>query len=208
MRYPAQVISRVRFLEHVWDFAGAGDSNIVDVYVRILRDKIDRPFGTQSIETVRGAGVTGSSHEARPAAYRVTLASAASIALILAALSFFVYARLQAELVRSADSALRTRAEVIASGIGRAGSGALVCSHARMSGRRQQRPAGRRISLAYPPRRLHLAATRHAGERGDGSGRGVGVLHGGRELPGALLRRRRIHPHDLPAMAVEVEEAA
>jgi two-component system OmpR family response regulator len=56
MRHPAQVISRARFLEHVWDFAGAGDSNVVDVYVRILRDKIDRPFGTQSIETVRGAG--------------------------------------------------------------------------------------------------------------------------------------------------------
>jgi two-component system OmpR family response regulator len=56
MRHPAQVISRARFLEHVWDFAGAGDSNIVDVYVRILRDKIDRPFGLRSIETVRGAG--------------------------------------------------------------------------------------------------------------------------------------------------------
>ena len=56
MRHPAQVISRARFLEHVWDFAGAGDSNVVDVYVRILREKIDRPFGTQSIETVRGAG--------------------------------------------------------------------------------------------------------------------------------------------------------
>ena len=56
MRHPAQVISRARFLEHVWDFAGAGDSNIVDVYVRILREKIDRPFGRQSIETVRGAG--------------------------------------------------------------------------------------------------------------------------------------------------------
>jgi transposase len=41
-----------------------------------------------------------------------------------------------------------------------------------------------------------------------GSGRGVGVLHGGRERLGALLRRRRVHPHDLPAVAVEVEEAA
>jgi two-component system, OmpR family, response regulator len=56
MRYPGQVISRARFLEHVWDFAQAGDSNIVDVYVRILREKIDRPFGAQSIQTVRGAG--------------------------------------------------------------------------------------------------------------------------------------------------------
>jgi hypothetical protein len=45
-------------------------------------------------------------------------------------------------------------------------------------------------------------------ERGGGSGRGVCVLHGGRERLGALLRRRRVHPHDLPAVAVEVEEAA
>lgn len=56
MRHPGEVISRARFLEHVWDFARDGDSNIVDVYVRFLRDKIDRPFGVRSIETVRGAG--------------------------------------------------------------------------------------------------------------------------------------------------------
>jgi two-component system OmpR family response regulator len=56
MRHPGQVISRARFLEHVWDFARDGDSNIVDVYVRILREKVDRPFQARSIETVRGAG--------------------------------------------------------------------------------------------------------------------------------------------------------
>jgi two-component system, OmpR family, response regulator len=56
MRHPGQVLSRARFLDHVWDFARAGDSNIVDVYVRMLREKIDRPFGRRSIETVRGAG--------------------------------------------------------------------------------------------------------------------------------------------------------
>ena len=56
MRHPGQVLSRGRILEHVWDFARDGDSNIVDVYVRVLREKIDRPFGTRSIETVRGAG--------------------------------------------------------------------------------------------------------------------------------------------------------
>jgi len=56
MRHPGQVLSRARFLEPVWDFTRDGDSNIVDVYVRILREKIDRPFGTRSIETVRGAG--------------------------------------------------------------------------------------------------------------------------------------------------------
>ncbi len=40
----------------MWDFAYDGSSNIVDVYVGSLRDKIDRPFGTASLETVRGVG--------------------------------------------------------------------------------------------------------------------------------------------------------
>lgn len=56
MRHPGEVLSRTRLIEHVWDFAYAGDSNVVDVYVRYLREKVDRPFGMDSIETVRGAG--------------------------------------------------------------------------------------------------------------------------------------------------------
>lgn len=56
MRHPDEVLSRTRLIEHVWDFAYEGDSNVVDVYVRYLREKIDRPFGADSIETVRGAG--------------------------------------------------------------------------------------------------------------------------------------------------------
>jgi len=56
MRHPGEVLSRMRILEHVWDFAYEGDSNVVDVYIRYLRDKVDRPFGRRSIETVRGAG--------------------------------------------------------------------------------------------------------------------------------------------------------
>ena len=56
MYHPGEVISRARFLEHVWDFARDCDSNLIDVYIRFLRDKIDRPFGTRSIETIRGAG--------------------------------------------------------------------------------------------------------------------------------------------------------
>jgi two-component system, OmpR family, response regulator len=56
MYHPGEVISRARFLEHVWDFAQACDSNVIDVYIRFLRDKIDRPFGTRSIDTIRGAG--------------------------------------------------------------------------------------------------------------------------------------------------------
>jgi two-component system OmpR family response regulator len=56
MRHPGEVLARTRLIEHVWDFAYDGDSNIVDVYVRYLRNKIDRPFGRRTIETVRGAG--------------------------------------------------------------------------------------------------------------------------------------------------------
>jgi two-component system, OmpR family, response regulator len=56
MRRPGEVLSRLDLLEHAWDFAYENRSNIVDVYVRYLREKIDRPFGVESIETVRGAG--------------------------------------------------------------------------------------------------------------------------------------------------------
>ena len=56
LRHPGEALSRTRILEHVWDFAYEGDSNVVDVYVRYLREKLDRPFGRRSIETVRGVG--------------------------------------------------------------------------------------------------------------------------------------------------------
>ena len=56
VRHPGEVLSRTKLIEHVWDFAFEGDSNVVDVYVRYLRQKIDRPFGKDSLETVRGAG--------------------------------------------------------------------------------------------------------------------------------------------------------
>jgi two-component system OmpR family response regulator len=56
MRRPGQVLDRFDLLEHVWDYAYENRSNVVDVYVRYLREKVDRPFGVSSIETVRGAG--------------------------------------------------------------------------------------------------------------------------------------------------------
>jgi two-component system OmpR family response regulator len=56
MRRPGQVLSRLDLLDHAWDYAYENRSNVVDVYVRYLRSKIDRPFGLSSIETVRGAG--------------------------------------------------------------------------------------------------------------------------------------------------------
>src|SRR3954469_19138192 len=56
MRRPGEVLSRYRLLEHAWDYDYENRSNVVDVYVRYLREKLDRPFGVNSIETVRGAG--------------------------------------------------------------------------------------------------------------------------------------------------------
>jgi two-component system OmpR family response regulator len=56
MRRPGQVLTRTQILEHVWDFGFEGDSNVVDVYIRYLREKVDRPFGLETIETVRGSG--------------------------------------------------------------------------------------------------------------------------------------------------------
>jgi two-component system OmpR family response regulator len=56
MRHPGEVLSRYQLLEHAWDYDYENRSNIVDVYVRYLRDKIDRPFGVSTLETVRGAG--------------------------------------------------------------------------------------------------------------------------------------------------------
>jgi two-component system OmpR family response regulator len=56
MRRPDELLSRAVIREHVWDFASDATSNVVDQYVSALRRKIDRPFGVEQLETVRGAG--------------------------------------------------------------------------------------------------------------------------------------------------------
>jgi DNA-binding response OmpR family regulator len=56
MRRAGEVVSKTDVLDNVWDFAFDGDPNIVEVYIRHLRKKIDEPFGRQSIETIRGSG--------------------------------------------------------------------------------------------------------------------------------------------------------
>ncbi len=56
MRRPGEALSRVQLLDSAWDLAFESRSNVVDVYVRYLREKIDRPFGRRSLETVRGVG--------------------------------------------------------------------------------------------------------------------------------------------------------
>lgn len=56
MRSPDEVLTRLQLLERAWDYEYENRSNVVDVYVRYLREKIDRPFGVESIQTLRGAG--------------------------------------------------------------------------------------------------------------------------------------------------------
>jgi two-component system, OmpR family, response regulator len=56
MRQPGRVLSRTYLLEHAWDTGYESHSNVVEVYIRRLRAKIDQPFGSRSLETVRGSG--------------------------------------------------------------------------------------------------------------------------------------------------------
>jgi two-component system, OmpR family, response regulator len=56
IRHPGQVFTQDQLLDAAWDLGYEQRSNVVEVYVRYLREKVDRPFGVQSIETVRGLG--------------------------------------------------------------------------------------------------------------------------------------------------------
>jgi len=56
MRHKGEVVSKRDILDHVWDYDFDGDANIVEVYIRRLRNKLDRPFERDTIETLRGAG--------------------------------------------------------------------------------------------------------------------------------------------------------
>ncbi|HSE10829.1 MAG TPA: response regulator transcription factor [Nocardioidaceae bacterium] len=63
MRRVDQVVPKFEILDGVWDYDFQGDPNIVEVYIRRLRHKVDRPFGRQDLETVRGAGYRLASHD-------------------------------------------------------------------------------------------------------------------------------------------------
>ena len=103
MRRPGEVLSRYQLLEHAWDYEYENRSNVIDVYVRYLREKVDRPFGVASIETVRGAGYRLRAHAAGrrtlliarlPIRVRLTLAFAGAMAVVLAVIGIAVYAAL------------------------------------------------------------------------------------------------------------------
>ncbi len=56
MRHRDEVVTKTELLDHVWDAAADTDPNVVEVYVGYLRRKIDQPYSTRSLQTVRGAG--------------------------------------------------------------------------------------------------------------------------------------------------------
>jgi two-component system OmpR family response regulator len=56
MRSPGQVLGHSQLLDAAWDIGHEYRSNVIEVYIRYLREKIDRPFGVRSLETVRGLG--------------------------------------------------------------------------------------------------------------------------------------------------------
>ena len=56
MRHPGQVVTRAMLLEHVWGYHFDPQTNVIDVHISRLRQKIDRDFGVSLLETVRGAG--------------------------------------------------------------------------------------------------------------------------------------------------------
>jgi DNA-binding response OmpR family regulator len=56
IKHPRQVLSREQLLNGVWGYDYYGDTNVVDVYIRYLRNKIDKPYSTNLIHTIRGVG--------------------------------------------------------------------------------------------------------------------------------------------------------
>ncbi len=132
MRRAGETLSRVQLLDAAWDIAFESHSNVVDVYVRYLRQKIDRPFRRHSLETVRGVGYRLVADEAAerarprmrtpaaaplgacvsrlPIRIRLTLPFALAMAVVLAGLGAFVYARVATTLLASTDQNLLAQA--------------------------------------------------------------------------------------------------
>ena len=63
LEHPGTVLTRTMIIEQIWDYEFDGVSNVVDQYVGYLRRKVDRPFGTDDLETVRGVGYRLRSHD-------------------------------------------------------------------------------------------------------------------------------------------------
>ena len=114
MRRAGETLSRAQILDGAWDMAFESRSNVVDVYVGYLREKIDRPFGTQldrdgarrRLPPAHGRRVIGS----LPIRVRLTLPFALAMALVLAGAGAFVYVRVGGALLTNVDQNLRSQA--------------------------------------------------------------------------------------------------
>ena len=118
MRRPGEALSRLQLLERAWDYAYDNRSNVVDVYVRYLRGKIDRPFGVTSIETVRGHGYRlredGGRLTRLSLRLRLTLGFALVMAVLLALTGIVVYRIFRSDLNATIDRSLSSRSAAIA----------------------------------------------------------------------------------------------
>ena len=118
MRRPGRVLSRYDLLEHAWDYEYERRSNVVDVYVRYLREKVDRPVRPHVPRDGPRRGVPAAPGRWRVSRLslrlRLTLAFALAMALLLAAAGAFLYVRLGSALDEQIDSTLRTRADDVA----------------------------------------------------------------------------------------------
>ena len=111
----------------MWDFAYDGGSNVVDQYVRYLRRKIDRPFGVEQLETVRGAGTAFAATGPRsrrtwgvlmPLRMRLSLMFALATAMALAVAGLAFVAQLQVSVDASLDPGLRAQLTDVADDLG------------------------------------------------------------------------------------------
>ena len=147
IRRRGEVVSKAEILDNVWDFAFDGDPNIVEVYIRHLRTKIDEPFGRHAIETVRGGRLPARPgrrlsvrRRLRSVRVRITVVAVVVVGLALARRRELLLTTYRASLTNDVETAARLRSRDIADAI-KSGDARL---HAREHRRRRQPRAGRR----------------------------------------------------------------
>ena len=127
MRSPDVVLSRYDLLEAAWDSGYENRSNVISVHIRALREKIDRPFGLHSIETVRGSGSAakrrGLGIRRLPIRLKLTLAFTIVMAVVLTATGFFLYLRLRSELDNRLNQNLHAHRQVVTALLERGAAG-------------------------------------------------------------------------------------
>ena len=114
------MLSRYHLLEHCWDHGYENRSNVVDVYVRYLREKIDRPSAAPRSRPCASRLSTRMSRV--PVRLRLTLAFALAMAVVLAATGAFLYFRLQSSLDEAIDEGLQALSTQVVADVERGAS--------------------------------------------------------------------------------------